>query len=104
MSRATLMLQTVTVAALLTISAAACAATEPATYAENGDNKPSGLAMAADLVIGRPLGLVATVLGTGLFVVGLPFEAISGDISTPAHRLIVDPALFTFSRPLGESK
>jgi hypothetical protein len=59
--------------------------------------------MAADIVLLRPLGLAGTVLGTALFVVGLPFEAIAGDISGPAKRLVVQPAKFTFTRPLGDT-
>jgi hypothetical protein len=57
--------------------------------------------MAADLIIARPLGLAATVLGTAVFIVALPFSAISGNVSDPARRLIVEPAEFTFTRPLG---
>jgi hypothetical protein len=67
-----------------------------------GDTKPSGAAMLFDLALGRPLGLGATVLGTAVFIVGLPFEALSGDVSAPARRLVVEPGAFTFVRPLGE--
>jgi len=58
--------------------------------------------MVADLLFTRPLGLVATVVGTAFFVVGLPFEAASGDLARPAHFLIVEPARYTFRRPLGQ--
>ncbi len=67
-----------------------------------GDTKPSGAAMVFDLALGRPLGLGATVLGTAVFILGLPFEALSGDVSAPARRLVTEPAKFTFLRPLGE--
>jgi hypothetical protein len=66
------------------------------------DNTADGAAMTADLVLARPLGLAATVLGGAIFIVGLPFEALSGDVSGPARRLIVEPAKFTFTRPLGQ--
>ncbi len=72
------------------------------SYAGSDRHGPDGLAIVADLAIARPLGLVATVAGAALFIVGLPFAAISGDISTPAHRMVVEPAQYTFSRPLGE--
>jgi hypothetical protein len=57
--------------------------------------------MGFDLLLARPVGLAATVLGTAIFVVGLPFEAISGDFADPARRLVVEPAKFTFTRKLG---
>ncbi len=37
-----------------------------------------------DLLVLRPLSLVGTVLGTAVFIVGLPFEAMSGDVAGPA--------------------
>lgn len=59
--------------------------------------------MAFDLVLVRPLGLVATVLGTGLFILQLPLSLIQGEPPVdPAKRLIVEPAQFTFQRPLGQ--
>ena len=59
--------------------------------------------MAVDLVVVRPLGAVATVLGVGLFVLNLPLSVIQGEPpSAPAQRWIVEPAAYTFSRPLGQ--
>lgn len=58
--------------------------------------------MAADAVLVRPLGIVATVLGGALFVVSLPFSALGGNTKEAADRLVVDPAKFTFARPLGK--
>lgn len=66
------------------------------------DDSPSAGAMAFDLVVVRPVSLVATVLGTGLFVLQLPLSLIQGEPpSAPAQKLVVAPAEFTFSRPLG---
>lgn len=59
-------------------------------------------AMAVDAVAIRPLGIVATVIGTGLFVVSLPFSALGGNVGEAADALVVAPAKFTFTRPLGE--
>lgn len=69
---------------------------------ESGDHTPGPGAMFFDLVFGRPLGLAATAVGTAVFVAALPFEVISNNYSGPAQKLIVDPAHFTFTRPLGE--
>lgn len=90
--------------ALFAVATAASAQTErDGTVGEVTDTAPSSGAIAADIIILRPLSLVGTVLGTAVFVVGLPFEAIAGDVSDPARRLVVEPAKYTFARPLGES-
>lgn len=69
------------------------------------DGDPSAGAMTFDLLVARPLGLVATVAGAGLFVLQLPLSVIQGvPPSVPARKLVVEPAEFTFSRPLGAEK
>jgi hypothetical protein len=94
---------TAAAALLLAASAAATAVqAEETPYPVQADARPGGLAMAADVVIGRPLGLIGAVIGTSLFLVGLPFEALSGDVAGPGKRLVVEPLQFTFTRPLGE--
>lgn len=62
---------------------------------------PSAGAMAVDALLVRPLGLVATVLGTGLFIVSLPFSLTGMNVEKADQRLIVEPARYTFQRPLG---
>lgn len=77
--------------------------TAQAQVAQDVDTSPSAVAMAADLIIVRPLGVVATVLGAGLFVLQLPLSLVQGEPpSDPARKLVVEPAKFTFSRPLGD--
>ena len=58
-------------------------------------------AMLADVFILRPFGIAATVLGSVAFVVALPFTLLTGSVDKSAQRLVVDPAKFTFVRPLG---
>ncbi|HEX7971674.1 MAG TPA: hypothetical protein VF501_05590 [Thiobacillus sp.] len=58
--------------------------------------------MVVDAVVVRPLGLVATVIGTVLTVVALPFTLPSGSVEASARQLIVRPAEYTFTRPLGD--
>lgn len=90
--------------ALFAVAATASAQTErDGTDGQVSDTAPSAGAVAADIVLLRPLSLAGTLLGTAVFVIGLPFEAIAGDISNPAKRLVVDPAKYTFTRPLGET-
>jgi hypothetical protein len=49
----------------------------------------------------RPLGAAATILGTAVFVLSLPFTAISNTIPTASEKLVKDPFHFTMTRPLG---
>jgi hypothetical protein len=92
--------------AVLVLAAAALCASAAARADDSslqaGDHAPAGIAMAFDLALARPLGLGATVIGTAVFLVGLPFELLAGNVSDPARKLIVEPARFTFTRPLGE--
>ena len=59
-------------------------------------------ATTADLLLARPGGAVATVLGAAVFVVGLPFTLINGSTEQAAQTLVVQPANYTFARPLGQ--
>lgn len=65
------------------------------------DDTPSGEAMAFDLFIARPLGLVGTVAGTAVYIVALPINLLTFNLADPAKRLILEPAKFTFVRELG---
>lgn len=72
----------------------------PAMAAEPEDG-PRWENMVADAVIARPFGLVATVGGSALFVVTLPFSAAGGNVKQAADTLVVGPARETFVRCLG---
>ena len=69
---------------------------------QTSDDEISGAFMTADLILARPLGIVATVLGCAVFVVSLPFSALGGNTKQAAQKLVKEPAAFTFTRPLGE--
>lgn len=59
--------------------------------------------IAFDLVLVRPFGLLATALGSAVFVVSLPFSAsVEGGVKQASEKLVKEPARFTFKRPLGE--
>lgn len=58
--------------------------------------------MLVDAVVVRPLGVAATLLGTALTVVALPFTIPSGSVESSAREWIVRPAEYTFRRPLGD--
>ncbi|MFI8395767.1 multidrug transporter [Pseudomonas sp. Choline-02u-1] len=62
---------------------------------------PPAYAMLGDLLIARPLLVVATVIGAGAFVVSLPFTALGGGVGDAGQALVVDPAKAAFMRCLG---
>jgi hypothetical protein len=65
---------------------------------------PSSGVVAADAVIGRPLGLATTIAGAGVFLVTLPMSAISGSTGEAAWGLVGRPAGWTFMRPFGRGE
>ncbi len=74
----------------------------PATVEQNTDiAQSSPEAMTIDLFLARPLGLVATLCGTVVFVVSSPFSALGGNTGQAWDTLVVNPAEYTFHRPLG---
>jgi hypothetical protein len=62
---------------------------------------PTAFAMVGDLLIARPLLIVATVIGTGLFVIASPFAAAGGNLGATGKALVVGPAKAAFVRCLG---
>lgn len=69
------------------------------------EEKPSAGAMAFDLIFVRPLGLVTTVLGTGVFVLQLPFAlGPENSVKTSFDSLVMEPARYTFVRQLGSTE
>ncbi|MBK5100631.1 MAG: hypothetical protein JJE15_06505 [Desulfobacteraceae bacterium] len=60
--------------------------------------------MVGDILLIRPLGIVATVVGGALFVVSLPFSALGGNTEDVYQTMVVEPARFTFTRPIGDFK
>jgi hypothetical protein len=69
-------------------------------YFETKD--PGGGAMMYDVLVVRPVGMVATAVGSLFWLVGLPFSASGDNVDTATEKLVKEPAAFTFDRPLGE--
>jgi len=67
-------------------------------YIESG----SAEAMVADVIVARPIGLVASVVGSAVYVVSLPFSLLGGNEKQAREKLVKEPTAFTFKRPLGE--
>jgi hypothetical protein len=57
--------------------------------------------MALDTLVVRPVGLAATVLGSVIYVISLPFSYTGGNQYEAQQALVEDPARHTFQRPLG---
>ncbi len=72
------------------------------SYVARTEEDVSAEAIIADGLLLRPAGIVATVLGTAVFVVTLPFSIPTRSVDKAAQKLIVDPARYTFVRPLGQ--
>ena len=59
-------------------------------------------AIAADVLVARPACFVATVVGSGIFVLALPFAALGGNVKRAGRTLVVGPGRLTFVRPVGD--
>jgi hypothetical protein len=69
---------------------------------QNQEEKISAGKMVVDGILIRPLGVVATVAGSVIFVVSLPFSALGGNVKKACKKLVVEPAKYTFVRELGD--
>lgn len=85
-----------------TIAAVLIAALLTSTSSYAGDPSNRFEAVAADIVIARPLWLAATVVGTGLFIATLPVAAMSKSVRETGRTLVAKPAQATFTRALGD--
>ena len=64
--------------------------------------EPGGGAMIYDMVVLRPIGLVATGVGSVFWLISLPFSASGDNTDMATKKLVKEPAAYTFKRPLGE--
>ncbi|KPA89494.1 hypothetical protein [Pseudomonas asplenii] len=64
---------------------------------------PPAYAMIGDLLVARPLLVGATLVGTAVFVVSLPFTVFGGvdGVGKAGKALVVDPGKAAFARCLG---
>jgi len=64
-------------------------------------HSPTAEQMIMDGLVYRPLSLAATAVGTGIFIVTLPFSLFGGNVEEAGNRLVVEPAAATFTECLG---
>jgi hypothetical protein len=76
----------------------------PAAFAEEylEREKPTGGMMMWDTLFMRPIGMVATALGSVVWLVSLPFAALGGNTDESTQALVAAPFEWTFGRPLGQ--
>jgi hypothetical protein len=67
-----------------------------------GSEPKDGIEVAADVLLVRPVSLVALVVGTAMCIVALPFAITSGSTDKAGQLLVLDPLKYTFMRPLGD--
>ena len=72
------------------------------TYTDKGGSDVTAEAIIVDGLLLRPAGVLATMVGSLAFVVTLPFSIPTRSVDKAAQKLIVDPAKYTFVRPMGQ--
>jgi hypothetical protein len=90
---------------LVIMAAAFLLMTAMATPAFSGDpgSDVSAEGMALDFVLLRPMGLAVTAIGCVFYVATFPLTVWNEKSRKQAgQNFVVDPAVYTFVRPLGE--
>jgi hypothetical protein len=70
-------------------------------FARFPTDERSAESMVFDLALLRITGIVGIAVGTGAFILSLPFSALGGNVDEAFERLMANPAKYTFKRPLG---
>jgi len=66
------------------------------------ESDPPGELILADVLILRPLGIVASAVGLAGSLVSIPFAATSRSGDLVGRKLIQEPFDYTWCRPLGD--
>ena len=85
----------VTLLTLILVSAVFC----PGGSAQSASSPKDDELNLVDLLIARPAGFAAGIVGTGIFIVTLPFTIPAGGVQKASKMLITDPFHFSLSRP-----
>lgn len=89
------------VLALLTTPLAAWAAEQDSDVYIFRD-QTSGVQMVGDALVVRPVSIVCLALSSVTYVVAIPFAALGGNAGEATQRMIKDPFIYAFKRPLGD--
>lgn len=77
-------------------------ATAPEPAQEKRVPAPEGEIMVLDLILVRPISVVALAFGAGMSILATPVALASGSTGPVYEKLVVEPFNFTVRRPLGE--
>lgn len=86
---------------LAVLLSAAPLAPQALAQAEAETEEASAGSMAYDFLVMRPLGFAATAIGSVIFVLSMPFTALTDDVGEASQKLVADPWQYTVDRPLG---
>jgi hypothetical protein len=84
------------------ILTAMCIVTLTLAGSQSANAEEGPLAAAADVLVVRPACLAATVVGSAVFVIALPFALMSKSVRPTAEALVIQPAQATFTRRVGD--
>jgi hypothetical protein len=90
------------IAALVMVPLGSAVFAQEQTFQYIGTEGRTGEKMLADLLLVRPVGIVASAVGICAFVISLPFTLLGNNTEEAGQRLVADPIHYTFTRPLGE--
>ena len=102
MSQPTIKSLLATILVLVLLVTTSLAVTKTSYTTDDKAEDVSAEAIMVDTLLLRPLGFAATVVGTAMFVVSLPFSIPTKRVDKAAQKLVVEPAKYTFTRPLGQ--
>ncbi len=74
-------------------------AAEPSEW--RAKNNSTAAEITVDLLLIRPVCFAGTVIGTGCFILTLPFTLIGQNAGHAAEKLVIEPGKYTFTYPLG---
>ena len=89
---------------VLLIAALSIGPLSPAAFADEylEREKPTGGMMMWDSLFMRPIAMVATAVGSVVWLVSYPFAYCGGNTNESTQALVAAPFEWTFERPLGQ--
>lgn len=82
----------------MVVTPAYCQEMERKSYKSTGRAE----AYIIDLLVARPIGIVACALGAAGFIASAPFAAMSGSGEQAVDAFLREPGEYAFTRPLGQ--